>query len=517
MQSRQERKRVVLISLDAVRADHLGCYGYHRDTSTNIDAVAKGGWLFENTFSPISYTLPSFASLFTSRYPSFNFVGFYNVNFYGYPSPEPMLQRILRQNGFNTGAFVSNIALAKKLSDFSNGFSTYDDELDHQIEGSGQTIRQAQATMKEAHNWLQENSHKDFFLWIHLMDAHGPYKPPQKYQNLYVNDQYYKKDKRELHTILKTPKLDSVAPERYKPGIFDYHLPDGMTHDTEHKEDYEKKVAHYISQYDACIKYIDDQIGELINKLKVLDIYDDTLIIIHSDHGEYLGENNLFFIHALTVTLDQIKVPLIFRLPNKTAQRHTQSISLIDVAPTILDYCGIDWKTYNFQGVSLLDNEDRDRMIFSQIRKQLSLIYKGNQYLYRKGWFENVSDDIFFNDKGIGEKDPKIYDSLRIFDISNAKEFSRDQVDKNILKKAEKEMKKFILEANNYQSSFINTYLRNLNMEMGRKDQVIIDQQSQLHISKKELDKFNQELKKIHDSLSWKLVSFFHRLVKKIK
>ncbi len=352
-------KKIILIIIGTLRADHLGCYGYKRNTSPNIDNLAKESILFKHAFSPSAHTLPSLSSIFTSKYPSNS-------------DSDITLPLILSTIEYNTAAFISSTELRKDTK-FKAGFEVYDDEM-----GSDPYARRnCLLTNQQVFKWLKDNSLNDFFLFIHYSDVHGPYINPEPYKNIFINDYLY-----------------GARPE-YIQGTFDlypsyksipcYQILNPIRDENKNLLDYEKDARYYKAQYDGCIKYFDDNIADLIEKIKKLEIYDDSLIIITSDHGEACGENNIFFYHGLTVTSDQISVPLILK-PHKGWDVElgiiNTPVSSIDIMPTIFSLCDYDYKDKGIEGHSLKriieDKKDpilQERTLISENECQYALIH----------------------------------------------------------------------------------------------------------------------------------------------
>src|SRR4030067_523468 len=164
-------KRAILITIDTLRADHLGGYGYLRKTSPAIDWLAERSLFYEKAFSPISYTTPSIVSMLTSRYPSFHYMGFLQGTKRLPLKREVTLQEILHDRGVKTAAFVSTIMLNKKHIGLNRGFDIYDDAVsESELNRKEVLFRRAEKTMSKALRWLETNSKEHFFLWIHFMD-----------------------------------------------------------------------------------------------------------------------------------------------------------------------------------------------------------------------------------------------------------------------------------------------------------------------------------------------------------
>lgn len=430
---KRQPKKIIIISIDTLRADHLGCYGYYRNTSSNIDYLVKDSMLFKYAYAPISYTAPSFASLFTSKYPSYHHIEFTNGR-YDFPKNiDQMLQQILKNNGMTTAAFISTPVLNAKRTKFNKGFDIYDDEDEAYTPRTEKTnaflFRRGEFTTAKAVEWLDKNYMHDFLLWIHLMDVHGPYDPPENYKSLFLNDDYWNTKPLLLERARAyNDTYKDVVPDDYIPGIPGYQLLNRKVDNHGKIISYEKNVDYYISQYDSAIKYVDDQIGTIINSLKKLNIYDDTMLIIHSDHGEAFGENGLYFDHGATVSLEQIHVPLIMKLPGGGGSIYPQPVSLLDVTPSILDYYRIDFSHCNFHGISIFSKQPNDtRIIYSQFLKQLSCIYSGYQLLYGKGWFEKNMENIFGEDADQGHRELKA--SWKVIRIDGQEDLGKSNPD----------------------------------------------------------------------------------------
>ncbi len=375
-------KAIILITLDALRADHLGCYSYPLPTSPFLDSLAKQSVLFEYAFSPIPLTTPAHTSILTGKYPRFHSVGFHNGDQPLSKEQEVTFPQILRQLGFDTAAFVS-IAPLLRQTGLNSGFDFYDDELlQREINRPWEPRRSGDLTTQAALNWLSRNHSSPFFLWIHYGEPHGPYTPPPPYDNLFVGNRFYGEQ-----------RLLTTVPDWQAGGIPAYQVLKPRRDADGNLLDYERDFTYYLSQYDGQVRFVDDQLKVLIEKLKERDIYDDALIIVTADHGEALGENDIFFFHGLTVSLEQIHVPLLIKPPSAShikSRRIVQPVSTIDIMSTVLAWVGEDAEYLGLQGMNLLpliENANFSlprRYIFSEIPTQLSIIHGRFQLLYGK-------------------------------------------------------------------------------------------------------------------------------------
>lgn len=368
--SNNNRPNVVFIIINAARADHLGTYGYKRDTAPNIDRLAKKAVIFEQAIAQAHWTLPSLASILTSRYP--HTLGIYERG-QKIPEEELTLAEILKRYGYKTAAFVGGLDTDAAFG-FAQGFDYYFDETKDSPIGSFKDI------IPNAIEWLKDNKNNKFFLLIHGYDVHPPFNQPAPYKDMYDPD--YKGIIDELpldYSLLKNIRKDSV-------------FINGKTVKLS-KED----INHIIANYDAGISYADKLIGEFLNTIDNLDLSSNTIIIITSEHGEELLDHGSFDRFGKSNLYDEvIRVPLIIKNPNIDfkGERITNQVQLIDIMPTILDFLGIPIDRES-QGLSLAPliqkrgvKDDFNQYVYSEaglqkwaIRtSQWKLIYDNGSY-----------------------------------------------------------------------------------------------------------------------------------------
>ena len=376
--------QIVLITIDTARADHLGTYGWHRATSPALDRLAADGVTFDWALSPASYTGPAHYSIMTSRYPSFHGVQFFNSRLAADNCSDTTLAQALGQAGYATGAFVSTSVLGlRNLRPMARGFKAYDDRMTRNESNRATELRRLAAdTTGAALAWIREHRDQHFFCWIHLMDVHGPYEAPEPHGGQFIDQ-----------VVGTEPWMLEAVRDGEIGGIPEYQMlnvvraPDGRV------LDYERNYNYYAGRYDGGIRYVDACVGGLLDDLRGLSLYDDLLLVVTSDHGEALGENGVFFFHSLTVSMDQIRVPLIVRLPDRIgrgAERVQVQVSTLDIAPTILDYLGLGG--LRAQGTSLrplmearAGGEAARRVIFSETETQVSAVDHERQVLLGRG------------------------------------------------------------------------------------------------------------------------------------
>ena len=285
---------VVVITIDTLRADHLGCYGYKQIHTPNIDALASEGVRFERAYTPVPVTLPAHTVIFTGTYPTLSGIHDFSGNKLN-PS-QPTLASVLKQHGYTTGAVIGSAVLDSRFG-LNQGFDFYYDHFDfNRLQESNleEMERPGNAVADVALDWLGKNHSNKFFLWMHLYDPHYPYRPPAPF-----SDQY--KDR----------------------------------------------------PYDGEIAFADAQVGRLVAFLKANGLYRNTLIVLSGDHGESLGEHGEkthgFFIYNAT-----LHVPVIIRLQgNSEASVVSEMVSLADLTPTVLQALKFDVPS-QVQGQNLL-------------------------------------------------------------------------------------------------------------------------------------------------------------------
>ena len=178
------RLNLLLVTIDTLRADRLGCYGYSAIETPNLDKIARQGVLFENAVAPAPLTAPSHASMMTGVYPAVHKVR--NTGGFVLPSSQATLARTLQEQGWDTAAFIGSSVLKRRFG-LNQGFATYDDEMPVRANGSAQAEpeRRAEEVVDRAVKWLGAQSGKPFFLWVHVYDPHIPYNPPAPFREKY--------------------------------------------------------------------------------------------------------------------------------------------------------------------------------------------------------------------------------------------------------------------------------------------------------------------------------------------
>jgi arylsulfatase A-like enzyme len=283
-----DRPNVVIVVADALRRDHVGFYGYWRDTTPGLDRLAKESVVFDRAHSQSSYTKASIASLFTSRYPSQH--GAVNNDQALAPGLLTMAE-ILREEGYETAAFTENPVIAARFG-FDQGFARWETDYRRHEALDDRPMDEFDTRL---FRWLEGSHRRPFALYVHYIDPHDPYVPPPGFRDLFAD------------TL--------PADER----------------------------AEKILRYDQEIRYVDARASALVEKLRSRGLLDRTVFVFLSDHGEGFGPPDRGEGHATSVYGEVIDIPLLVRFPKLPAgTRSDRLASQVDVLPTLLSLLGID-------------------------------------------------------------------------------------------------------------------------------------------------------------------------------
>jgi arylsulfatase A-like enzyme/4-amino-4-deoxy-L-arabinose transferase-like glycosyltransferase len=297
---------LLVISIDSLRADHLHCYGYERETSPAIDAIAAEGIVFENTIAQAPWTLPSHTSLLTSMYPRTHQVTDKERRL---PAGARTLGRMLEPLGYDNRAVVSGPFMQAQFG-LRRGFREYDDSI--AVGGHKRSHRViTSANINAKANRMLDEIEAPFFLFLHYWDVHYDYQPPPPYDRMFDPDY--------SGSLTGT---DFIGGEEVHAGMS------------------ERDLEHVIALYDGEIAWVDHHVGEIVASLKKRGLYENTVIVVTSDHGdEFLEHGQVGHQHSLYEEL--LRVPFIMRVPGEAGGRRVQTIAQsIDIMPTLLDYLG---------------------------------------------------------------------------------------------------------------------------------------------------------------------------------
>ena len=297
---------VLLVTIDTLRADHLSLYGYDRETTPDIERWFGEGAVFERAFSAEAATSPSVVSLLSGRMLQDHGVRL----FYQLVPEEVALVPDLLPAEYETAAFVSNMVLTDEAIGFGERFDHFDDFLDRRESRRRVFERNAEATTNAALLWLvqERDPNRPLFLWVHYIDPHGPYRPPEAWERHFH------------HQGTAKVELDKIPPFTRLEGVED--------------------ALEYVDRYDEEIRYADHQIGRLLDGYARTNDPEKALIVLTADHGETMNSRETWFHHSFHVYDDIVHVPLLVRGPGVEAGRMRGLASGIDVAKTILGFAG---------------------------------------------------------------------------------------------------------------------------------------------------------------------------------
>lgn len=330
---------VLSIVCDTTRVDHLSCYGYFRNTSPNIDEIARHGVVFEDFYNAGAPTGPGFTCMYTGLHTiRHKYYQFIQPNIRQVDDLIFTLPEILSAWGYTTAAVDNLVDFPPHSKHWVRGYDFYINPNPKAF------LRPPLLVAEEANNrilpWIKSHADEDFFLFVHYWDPHLPYNQPREYREVFNHE------KGSLSDLMV---VDAPAGYQYVPGWGKVgEFADGEV-------DFRgKKVS--IDLYDGEIRYMDDAVGEVISALKDSGIFEDTLLVITSDHGEHLGQHyDMFWAHnSLHDTITHI--PLIMRYPKKLPRgiRVKGFGQHIDLLSTILDIIGAPKEALDLDGRSLL-------------------------------------------------------------------------------------------------------------------------------------------------------------------
>jgi arylsulfatase len=338
-------RHLVLISVDTLRADHLGCYGSPRGLSPAIDALASRSQRFTRAYAPAPITLPSLAALLTGRYPDELGV---RSNLAVLPEDVPTLATRLRREGWRTGAVVSNFVLRERTR-LDAGFERYDAQLPEVEARRGTPERTAAPTTDAALAMLREllaGPEARVFLWVHYQDPHGPYTPPEALRAAELGRERLAPDgRRELRVSTRWRGQGAIPSYQYLPP---------------HRE-----AAYYRAGYAGEVRHLDREVGRLLEGLDAQGVLAHSVVVFTADHGESLGEDDYWFAHGERLSDASVRVPLLIFVPGLRGATHARSASLVDVLPTLAARFGFALAG-DLRGVDLLarDGGEDERAVF---------------------------------------------------------------------------------------------------------------------------------------------------------
>jgi arylsulfatase A-like enzyme len=351
--SASKRPNILLISIDSMRRDRSSAYGYRRQTTPALERLAADGIRFDRTYNNGGFTLRSHMTLMTSLRPDVH--GVVESSGLALADDRTTLAEVLSREGYRTGGFVDGGWMAGGFG-FARGFDLYDDA------GGGLAT-----TIPKAMEWLTEGREHPSFLFLHTYDAHSgfktwPYECPSEFLFRYVpqHDALGCKDGRCASDLI-TWIDEEVEAGRLVAGQY-LSAPE------------QRSIS---AMYDGCLGYVDHKLGELFDWLRTRSLYDETLIVVLSDHGEEFLEHGMLG-HNQEGYEETVGIPLIVKLPaqSQRGRRVGSLTAMVDVMPTVLEIVGLAAPATS-QGVSLVPTFDRDVMLRKAVRSGDTLITPG--------------------------------------------------------------------------------------------------------------------------------------------
>jgi arylsulfatase A-like enzyme len=326
---------VVLVSIDTLRSDHLGAYGYPRDTSPHVDSFRRDAILFRNAIAQAPSTLPSHASMMTSLLPPHHSASVANNR--ALAPDVATLAELLHKDGYATASFNGGVQL-QSVWGLDRGFDTYVSVRPRNTPSDSLSSPSDRFThvVELSRGWIEEHRAKPFLLFLHTYEVHHPY----------------------------TPEASDLAPFR---GDYQGPLPDQISVELlreindRHRAIDARDRQHIVDAYDAEIRSMDRAFGALVDVLRSNGVYDRALVIFTSDHGEEFGEHGKMGRHAHTLFDELLRVPLLVKLPRSERAGSTEAAEAqgIDLAPTVLGALALR-APRAFEGHDLLQPAPRD-------------------------------------------------------------------------------------------------------------------------------------------------------------
>jgi arylsulfatase A-like enzyme len=318
---------VVYVVLDAARARQLGCYGYSRATTPEIDRIAAEGIVFERAFTPAVYTLGAMSSVWTSQYPDRHHAEISYAD--RLPAGRLILSEALGALGVGSAGFVLNPMAGKALG-FERGFSEFVEVFSVAPESGSR----GEGLRRVLPQWLAGRRGSRFFAYVHFREPHFPFNPGPPFDTQFGPDAPLTVQQRQDKTWYTDVNQKRVTPTP-------------------------EQIAHLVRLYDGNLAYVDREVALLRQALEQAGLWDQTVLIISADHGEQLYEHG-YISHSAQVYEESVNVPLIVRFPAGKGPRGTrvkELVDLLDLGPTVMDVFGLrgqgSWEKA-FQGQSLL-------------------------------------------------------------------------------------------------------------------------------------------------------------------
>ncbi len=361
--------KVFLFILDAVRKDHVSLYGYQRKTTPNIDKLAKQADVYNWAFAPAPYTLASVPAILAGKYPielsnAFTSGQFKRDDF-------PTLQELKKQ-GYTTAMFTANIVTSSLKTNLNKFFDYFWDNLtEEELNRPAWLYQKAEVVLAAVEDFVKKYKKDKLFVVIHLMEAHGPYVP--QLDSIFKGDELYRKDERMIDRLVPTTFRGVTAETLKKSKV----MPGYQA--VMRGEDYERRSAEYIAKYDMGIYQLDKNIGSFCRFLEREDLFSVSQLVFTADHGELMGEENIFFSHGILSHSVLALVPLIIK--NKKQSKSKQigdTVSLIDMMPMVV------------QGGKRLPDRG---VVLSMHPKSIGMAWQDRYVVFHNGEFSDIEKE----------------------------------------------------------------------------------------------------------------------------
>jgi len=374
---RKDKVNVILISIDTLRADHVGCYGYERNTSPNIDSFANDSLFFENAYSPWPTTVPALNSIMTGALISNERI----KDITSYYFNATYLAEILRNKGYYTAGFTDHYALGTKNKRFGKEWYVIQKGLDtFQNFGKGHKDVTSHILTENVINWLDRNHKNKFFLWVHYFDPHHNYAPLPKYEGLfgYSIIRSYGRIYNPMD-ILEIRKIEKSLTK--------------------------KEIECLKCLYDSEIFYTDMCIGKVFDIIKELNLWENTVIIITADHGEEFRER-IRIGHGTSVYNEVIRVPLIIKIPNRAPAKIKANIATQEIFNIVLNLASK--KEIEFNDEDIISRTHPSGRELKANLNDFTIVSGNYKYIYNP---ETRNEEFYYLQKDVTEKNNLLADS----------------------------------------------------------------------------------------------------------
>jgi len=338
-------KHLVLITVDTLRADRIGAYGYPAAKTPVIDSLANESIRFDRAYSHASLTKPAVASLLTGRLADEH--GVYHNQ--GRLNPEVRtLAEYLSDQGFETAAFIGNYIL-RRGHGLERGFASYTEEFVAMELKRPIPENPAGVLVDEALEWAASRPpDRRLFLWLHLLEPHGPYTPP---------------DFERPPEVAGEPELPESRSQSGRHAIPRYQW---LGHG---------RLSEYLLRYDGEIADVDRHLATLMDGLREIGILEDSVVVFSADHGEAFGEDDLYCAHGEGLDDVLLRVPLLLRIPGRSPAVRNDLVRLIDVMPTVLESLGVAFE--GLPGETILRDRGDRRLVSQSVNFRQGRAWRG--------------------------------------------------------------------------------------------------------------------------------------------